>query len=249
MTTNEELRRPAGVATSFRQQLWLLARSGRLGLLIVGLLLVLVIARRVELSGELGASETRRFFFASMVALGGAPLWALVVWYGEWPLRRSYHWSLPVPRAGHDLARVAAGVTYLLVSWSALAIIGWLSRGDTVIGLPALASFFSAPLILYFLITPLVLWSDSRVVPYGFVLILVGAFAVLVEFAPIANIFLAVFESSWGIESAIYGGFREADVIAGPSSATAIWLAIGIASTVFAAIWRPSDLARLATRG
>ena len=248
MTTNEELRRPVSALTSFRQQLWLIARSGRSGLLLLSLVLVLVIVRRVELAGELGSSEARRFFFASMIALGFAPLWALVVWYGEWPLRRSYHWSLPVPRAGHDLARVAAGAIYLIVGWSALALVGWLSR-DTVIGLPALASFFSAPLILYLLITPLVLWSDSRVVPWGFALILVGALAVLVDFAPIASVFLAIFESSWGIEPAIYGGFREADVIAGPTSATALWLAIGLASTVFAAIWRPADLARLAMRG
>ena len=52
---------------------------------------------------------------AAFVLLSGFALfWPFSVWSRERPSERGYHWSLPVPRQIHDLARVAAGAALLL---------------------------------------------------------------------------------------------------------------------------------------
>ena len=78
-----------------------------------------------------------------VVALVGA-FAPLAVWKGEEPSRRAYFWALPVERARHSLARVAAGwgwtmlAVAAIVLWVALlarATGGELSNGDAFIPL------------------------------------------------------------------------------------------------------------------
>ena len=82
--------------------------------------------------------------------------------------------------------------------------------------------------------------------------IFIGAVIVagILEITPVKEAFRSLVEPPWGLESAMFGGFQRDAGIAGSDkpSATALALAIGVAATLFTAIWRPTDLARLARR-
>lgn len=77
-------------------------------------------------------------------------------WSGEAPRQRSFHWSLPVSRSGHDLARVAAGVlnVFSLTCLLVLVTVAGLMVGGNLACLGALtevgwASLLLCPVILY----------------------------------------------------------------------------------------------------
>src|SRR5688572_21236994 len=99
--TNIAVRAPVGIGTSFVQQLRLLGWSRRWVLLTLTLLFLLSLARLIDTDFGLP-----RVHVAAMLGLPAAACWALVIWHGEFPNRRSYHLSLPVSRPMHDLARV-----------------------------------------------------------------------------------------------------------------------------------------------
>lgn len=245
-TKNDELHASVGMATSFRQQMGLLARSRRWALMLMAMVLILVAVKRS--APDLGRDKTA-FVFAAMLGLALAPVWALAIWAGEWPHRRSYHWSLPVSRARHDLARVAAGAIQLMAGWTlfAGALIAGLVPGGTSIGPVGWVTFFAGPLILFFIVSPLVLWSDSRVVRGGLGVVLVLGVAALLDIPFVQPVMLSVFEADWGMEAALFRGYAaELDVEKAVPGVTPAWLAGAIATTIFAAIWRPADLARIA---
>src|SRR5262249_6196739 len=109
--------------------------------------------------------------FLFMLAPLAAALWAMLVWYREGPDRRSYHWSLPVARPKHDLARVVAGAVYLLGICAVLAGAGALAsfaEGEldrlTALGPQLAACLFVGPLIAYALVSAVVLWGDAQLV-------------------------------------------------------------------------------------
>jgi hypothetical protein len=254
--TNVELRTPAGIRTSFVQQLRLLGWSGRWAFLVLGLLGLLVAAGTMRADAHLGLP---RMVVAAMFGLPAPVLWALFVWHGELPQRRSYHWSLPVPRPGHDLARIAAGAVWLLAAYLALAAVGAIvaaTSGDWAhfasIG-PAWATFFVGPLVLYLLTSPLALWSDSPTLRRSMVAFIgVAIVAAILQLEVYRHVAEAVFGRGWGLTTALIGGFlRQAGVETGAPGVlivAALWLGIGLTATVFAATWRPADLARLARR-
>ncbi len=253
--TNVELRAPVGIRTSFVQQLRLLGWGGRWAYLVLGLVFLLVSCRMVRADALLGQPLVA---VTAMVGLPLPALWALLVWQGELPHRRSYHWSLPVWRPGHDLARIAAGAVWLLAAHLALAACGAIvaaASGDWAlfasIG-PAWATFFTAPLVLYLVVSPLALWSDSPWLRRVLVAVVgLGFLAVVLELDWYQRAAGAVFGygDGWGLGTALFGGFlRRAELETGPPGelgALALWLGIGLVATVIAATWRPADLARL----
>ena len=249
-------RQPVGARASFVQQLRLLGWSGRWAYLILGLLLLLVVARTLELDRALGLP---RVIVAAMCSLPVPVMWAILVWQGEVPHRRSYHGSLPVSRAGNELARIAAGAVWLVAAYLALAAVGALvaaTAGDwarfAAIG-PAWITFFAGPLVLYLLVSPLVLWSDSPALRRGVAAFLgVGVVAMILDFEAYSRVMEKIFGDGWGMTTVLLGGFLRLAQVESLSPqqppATALWLGIALTSTVFAALFRPADLARLVTK-
>lgn len=254
--TSAELRTPAGIRTSFVQQLRLLGWSGRWTTLVLALLFLLVVVGLTTIETQLGRP---RVLVAAMLGLPAPVLWALLVWHGELPHRRSYHWSLPVPRPGHDLARIAAGAVWLVAAYLVLAAggaIAAVASGDwarfAAIG-PGWTTFFAGPLVLYFLVSPLALWSDSPTLRRGMVAFMsLGGVAALLDFEWYARAMEAVFGDGWGMTTALFGGFLRPPGMESPPpgelATAALWLAIGVVATVGAATYRPVELARFARR-
>ena len=235
-----------GLATSFRQQAFLLLRSGRwAGLLVHDVVLLFLVLRMPDWTANDAG------FATLLLALMAAPVWALGIWYGELPQRR-LHWSLPVSRAAHDLARVAAGAVFLMGSWVLLAVLLVLALGPslTTIGADEVATFFAGPLVLYFVTMPLVLWSHSRVPAAAGLIVSAVALASVADVPGVQSIVLPLFEGQWGLEAALYGGFlRSVGMDGGAPLAAALWLALGLAATLVTATWRPAELVRPAKPG
>lgn len=246
-TARSETRSPAGFAIAFRQQMYLLGRSGRWAALLLALALVVIGMARNEMEG--GGWTRHGIVTATMIALAAPPTWALAVWYGEWPQRRSWHWSLPVARAANDLARVLAGAIFLMIAWAAMGValaVGLLPAEPASSNAAMWTTFVLAPLVLYFLATPFVLWSDSYAIRWIVGAIFAGGICAGLDVPLGRTVFLAIFEGRYGVEKAIFGGFlHEPGVTDIPRVVGPLWLAIGVASTLFAALWRPADLARL----
>jgi hypothetical protein len=219
------------------------------------LLIVLFLAESGGAAQRFGVPSV---IVAALAALPFPAVWALFVWNGEWRQPRAYHWSLPVPRAAHDLARVAAGAVVLMGAYLVLAVAGALVAARhggwerfAAIG-PGWISFFAGSLASYLVFSPVALWCHSPAVQRGIVIFFaVWIVAAIVDLDAV-NLVLdrLVWLGDWGIGPAIVGGFeREGDVGGGGSLASAaVWIAVGIAVTCLAATWRPSDLARLVRR-
>ncbi|MFQ6045509.1 MAG: hypothetical protein ACE5PT_03990 [Gemmatimonadales bacterium] len=254
-----ELRVAPGIGISIRQQAWLLGVSGRWGFLILGLLAVLMLIGLSDVP-----PEVPRIVITANLALVGAVAWPIMVWLGEGPSRRSYHWSLPVPRPAHDLARVALGAVYLLGTCVVLAgasAIAASANGTfdrfAATGAVAWANFFVAPLIVYIWVSPVVLWSEYRITRWVFITwASVGPLSLILEWRGIHVLNEAVewfFDRDWGITTALFDGVQR-EVMELPVrfeawwTAAAMWFARGRALTVFTALYRPDDLRRLVHR-
>ncbi|MBI4545457.1 MAG: hypothetical protein HY703_09695 [Gemmatimonadetes bacterium] len=251
-----------GIGTSFGQQAWLLGVSGRWVYLTLGLLTVLMLVGLAAVPPD--APET---FITALFAVPFGAFWAVMVWQGEGPSRRTYHWSLPVPRPAHDLARVTGGALYLLGAYAVLAGTGALAASAqgtwgrfAAIGPEAWASFFVAPLIVYLLTTSLVLWSEYAVTRW--VIGTVTGFSLLAAilaswgYSMLAEVIQRLlFGDSLGFDAALFTGTLR-EVFGSPERAgtapsdpwwpaAALWLAVGLALTVFTAAYRPDDVTRL----
>ena len=94
---------------------------------------------------------------------------ALLVWAGEGPGHRRYHWSLPVPRETHDLLRILMGAVWLLLGIAAFCVVGtmleprvlreqWLAHASLYyVGL------FVTPLLVYTLAMILVILVERPI--------------------------------------------------------------------------------------
>ncbi len=250
-----ELRPVPGVAVSFRQQAWLLGLSGRWILLILGLLALLMLIGLSDIP-----REVPRIFIVAELALLGGVTWAVMVWHGEGPDSRSYHWSLPVPRPLHDLARVGVGAVYLLGICAVLAgagamaasINGTFDRFATIEA-ESWVNYFFTPLIVYLLVTPVVLWSDYAITRWVFGITLgLGLVAAVLSwqgFQLPVNAMSTIFEAeSWGLGAALFDWTLH---MVGPApagfswTAAVLWFTVGLALTGFTGIYRPDDLRRL----
>ncbi|HUF49258.1 MAG TPA: hypothetical protein VMN60_00400 [Longimicrobiales bacterium] len=246
-----ELRAAASAATSFRQQLWLLGRSGRWIYPIAALSAMLLMLP--------GGGDPTVAVAGALVGFTGA-FWPMIVWYGETPGRRTYHWSLPVARTGHDLMRVAAGAIYLVaisvtVALAAILIDGSVASSFGEFRTVLFLAFVLIPLFPYFLMTALALWSDytiTRWVLAGFVAFPVGA--TILERAgygqPADWFGTLFFGGRFSFAFTLFEGIfilSDGRVFPGElwPTAIAIWLAAGILLTLLAASVRPDELKRL----
>ena len=258
-----ELRQTPGIWTAFRQQLWLLAASGRWAGMTLSILVLMVI-----LDAHTPAPVPGVLTLA-VILLPVSALWAIVVWSGEGPNQRGYHWSMPVPRAAHELARVAAGALYLVAMCAVFAVADALMSSlegqyaeFAAIDAGAWANYFIAPVVVYLLATPLVLWRDYAVVRW-----LLGGLCFLGILTPLLETQgihilssgwqLVFFGSDAGLGLIINGLLDALNAATGDlgmstghpwQTAAMVWLAIGLVLTAFAALFRPDDLLRMVKR-
>jgi len=253
-----ELAEPVGFPRALLQQIRLLAWSRRWVWFLGGVVVLLLFVRWGPMPPEIP-----NIYITQAIMLLAAAVWAAVVWSGESPRRKSYHWSLPASRAGQDLARVLAGAL-LLVATTALAaaLAGFFEARDgsfdrfAAASFETWANFFVGPLVAYLLFTPLMLWNGYRIT--GWALAAFGSLAFLAQVLPAADeaITTVFFGEPWGLAGALLTGMaRYAVRTMGESAplepwwpAAALWLAIAVAFTAFTALWRPDDLKR-ALRG
>lgn len=249
--------------SAFRRQVWLLGASGRwAGMTLIMLLMMVIIEAH-------GVAPIPFVLTIGIFLLPVAAIWAILVWSGEGPRERGYHWSMPVPRGVHELARVAAGALYLVAMYAVFAIAdGIMAELDghydafAAIEARAWGSYFIAPLVVYALVMPLVLWRDYAIIRW-----LLGALFVVGVLTPLAelrdvhtlgNAWRAVFfTTDIGLANIVNGvGNAMAAAHDSPSVnplgpweiAAAVWLTIGLLLTVTTAMFRPDDLRRIFRR-
>lgn len=253
-----ELRSATGVGVSLRQQTVLLGVSGRWIYLILGLMALLMLIGLSDIP-----PDVPRMLIVSQLALLGGVTWAVMVWFGEGPDRRSYHWSFPVPRPAHDLARVGVGVLYLVGICAVLAGAGAIAASVNgtfdrfaAIGPQSWANFFLTPVIVYLLVTPVVLWSDYAITRWVFgVTFGLGLLAAVLSWQGINGLGEAmeiIFNAEHlGLGAALFDWTLQ---MFGPApveftwNAAVLWLTVGLALTVFTGMYRPDDVRRVFRR-
>jgi hypothetical protein len=102
-------------------QVSLIARSGRWIELVGSAAALYVFAQFGPALGDANA-EGRAWGQWALYCVPLVAVWPSLLWRGEPLGRRHYHWSLPVPRGTHDLARIAAGGLWVLVVLAMLAV-------------------------------------------------------------------------------------------------------------------------------
>lgn len=152
-----------GFAGATVRQFLLLWTSRRPLLLLVGT------AGLLALVGEpLGTSQIARLLliWPVLVALVG-PAWALAVFNNEGPSQRLYHWSQPVGRAGHTMARIAAGAVWLVTVYALLVLVAVAfgaidGNGEQLAHLPAASwvNLFSGAILGYLAVSALAVATD-----------------------------------------------------------------------------------------
>lgn len=165
-TTEGAVHRPLGFGEAVVRQLRLLWESRRPLLLGVALLALL------GLAGEPWTTDPKMRllkFWPLWLAVVG-PVWAFAVFHHEGPSNRLYHWSMPVDRAQHTLARLVAGLVWLWVVCAVLigvgiamaAFDGNLWQLDSITA-AAWVNFFTGPLLGYLAVSVLTVASDYPV--------------------------------------------------------------------------------------
>ena len=133
------------------------------------LVLLLGLVAALALAGEPWSDPilTRLLFVAPFLLVLVGPLWAFTVYHGEGPSNRLYHWSQPVRRDLHTLARIAAGAAWLMILFGVLALVGLaVAAMDGAaaqlgqVGFSGWVNFFTAPLIGYLAVSVLTVLSD-----------------------------------------------------------------------------------------
>ena len=155
--------KPVGFGGAFTRQFRLLWNTRRPLLLLVGLLAVLALAGEPWNAGPL----TRLLAAAPVWLTVVGPVWAIAVYHNEGPSNRLYHWSQPVRRDIHTLARLGAGAAWLLILYAVLALAGVLMAAVdgaggqlSAVGFVAWVNFFTAPLIGFVGLSILTVLSD-----------------------------------------------------------------------------------------
>jgi hypothetical protein len=110
---------PVGLGRAFLHELKLLWTSRRPLLLILAGVGLLAVAGQPWSSGTLG----RLFFVWPLFVVVIGPVWAFAVLSNENPSNRLYHWSQPVARHVHSLARLLAGLAWLWTAYVLVAVV------------------------------------------------------------------------------------------------------------------------------
>lgn len=108
------------------------------GVTALALAVVIGLLGRIAALGESSTPAALTIFLGGLwhpltIVLFFWPL--LVTWRGEAPSQRGYHWSLPVGRPFHQLARLAAGWAWLVVAVGAGILVGWTAAAVIVGGM------------------------------------------------------------------------------------------------------------------
>lgn len=152
-----------GFGGAFARQFRFLWASRRPLLLAVALLAIL------GLSGQPWTMDMKmRLLVLWPVWLFVVPVaWAFTVFHNEGPSSRYYFWAQPTGRAGHVMARLAAGLVWMWIMYAVLILAGWifgLTDGNAwqmgEIGFAGWLNMFSGPLLLYLVIAILTVPSD-----------------------------------------------------------------------------------------
>ena len=175
-----------------------------------------------------------------IVMLVGGLVWAFAVWSREPPSARGYHLVMPISRFGHNLARVAAGASWLLIGifvMLAAVIIGLVISGrGSVLGVIATTGWVNyvvAPLTVYLLISIVTILSNH---PGRMLLIvyltLIGPYvlAALLDIDPLFRIFDVFVGGKYGYSVAFTHGFFPNLSVSGGETGAGEWL-------VSATIW------------
>lgn len=159
----ERTYRPVGLGGAFTRQFRLLWTSRRPLLLLVALLAVLVLAGEPWSDAPLARFLT--VWPVWLIPVG--PIWAFAVFHNEGPSHRLYHWSQPVARDTHALARIAAGVAWLWLLYGVLILAGLVFGavdGDAwqlaEVSAAGWVNLFTAPLLGYLGVCLLTIPSD-----------------------------------------------------------------------------------------
>lgn len=150
--------RMPGFGAVLRAQLELLVRTKyALGLFAYEMLIVFGTYFWMPLFEALPPWEGPWFIIMYGGLVGSGAIAGLIVWFGEGPRKRRYHWAMPVKREVHDLARVIAGAVWLLGIIVVCCALGWLFEDRTTRDLwlrnaPLFwASLFVLPVLSYLL--------------------------------------------------------------------------------------------------
>jgi hypothetical protein len=208
-----EKHEPVAFGGAFVRQFRLLWWSRRPVLLMVALLAVLMLA------GEpwVDESMTRLLLVTPVWLVFVGPIWAFAVFHNEGPANRYYHWSLPVGRTTHTLARLAAGAAWLWLLLALLVLIGVLvgaADGDAwqfrEIALAGWFNLFTGPLIGYLGVSLLTIASDYPIRWFFALLLLVPltleAIADWLGLEALARTLVTPLESPvWGLGTVLIG--------------------------------------------
>jgi hypothetical protein len=190
----------------------------------------------------------------------------IAVWKGEEPSRRSYLWSLPVPRGPHTLGKVFFGWVWmsaglaLFVAWSLAVPLLVHASAVGKHGPPAPAAWrwavpFTACTVTYLLGTVAVLLSDHPwrwLVGLSVAFLLVRGVSAVPGMEAVHDAVDGVWSARYGLQAALTGrvevlkatyqtggrvmhSYRSVVSEAGWLGATALWLALGLGATTFAA--------------
>jgi hypothetical protein len=165
-TSLEQAHAPVGFGGAFLHELKLLWTSRRPLLLILAGVGLLAVAGQPWSSGTLG----RLFFVWPVFVVIIGPVWAFAVLSNENPSNRLYHWSQPVARHVHSLARVVAGLAWLWAAYVLVALVAIaLATADgnawqlQALGGLAWLNLFTGALIGYLAVSIFTLASDYPV--------------------------------------------------------------------------------------
>lgn len=149
-----------------RQQVSLLASPGTLGSLVVALVGVQALAGADLMATPPFNNRVPVFDVYPFLVIFGA-LWPAIVWHGEGPSRRLYHWALPVARAEHDIFRVVAGGFWLTlglvsVEMFQVALVVLTGQGSSIahLSLGTWINYVSGPVTMYLLVSALAIATD-----------------------------------------------------------------------------------------
>ncbi len=273
-TMKQPTARPVGFGGALSRQFRLLWTSRRPLLLGVALLAVLVLAG--EPWSDLALARLLAPWPIWLVLAG--PIWGFAVFHNEGPSNRLYHWSAPVGRSTHTLARLTAGAFWLWILYGLLIAVGALMAAFDgnlsqlgEVDPAGWVNMFTGPTLGYLAISFLTVASDYPI-RWFFGIIFAGPFllAVLGEWLGLKQLVETLsrplVEEAWGLFPVIVGEMGEASLqlnarlhgSAGAAPqfgvtywwpATFAWLALLALVVAFLASRHPDTLPRLRRRG
>ncbi|MDX1674524.1 MAG: hypothetical protein R3314_07020, partial [Longimicrobiales bacterium] len=147
-------------------------------------------------------------------------IWGFAVFHNEGPDNRLYFWSMPTDRSGQTLARLAAGLTWLWVSYIGLIVAGWLfglMDGNAwqlaEIGVAGWVNFFTGPLLVYLSISLLTVPSNYPIRWFFGILFVIPLFiSLFVDWIAeledvLETVFAPLINEDWGFFVTMIGGW------------------------------------------